>query len=224
MIIDEEDDDNDNYCDADDCLPTQFDHERGGPAAKWCEYIRDVCANRPWLEGVTEDSVRYFRRTLLPDRRTKNWSRRDLAAFSIYVQARKSGCGIAPKSMLSIAGCEMSKLRQLEHMFAEAIVDDSPAFYITQLAQSCDLTRREVIQVVKIAERLDGECFGCYPRTIAAALVLLHVSSRSGSGKKLNSLTFLAGKAQTSPNSIRNVMPQIRQLLPDTFHPDAYRA
>jgi hypothetical protein len=184
------------------------------------EFIKDICANHPWLSGVESDSIAYYRCRLLRDPRIRKYQRCDLATFAIYVQARKSGCGISPSSILNITGGDLSKLQKLENIFNNDVADDDPKFYIAELGIAYQLSGSDVAKLRKISDMLQGDCFGCYPRTIAAALLYLYIRSTN---KLKISLSSIARNCKLSPASIRAVLPTVCNTLPDNVFKHVFK-
>jgi hypothetical protein len=219
--------------DAVNCDWTQFDNDRFGTANTGSsseknatadrgdivavEFIRDVCANRPWLEGVTKDSVAHYRRlrrgisAAAGSDGCRRWRRMHLAAFAIYVQARQAGCGITPQLMHDMTGVDMSKLRTMERTFGGELNEDCPQYYLAEMGQYHNLSFRDLAKIRAAADRLGGECFGCYPRTIAVALVYLYVSAGQTAAAPL---TTFARSCQASPASIRSALARIAEEMP----------
>lgn len=181
----------------------------------WFEFIRRVCANQPWLDDLAQDSVDYFV-ALLRDARTLTIRRQDLAAFAIYRTARGAGSAMLPKLAASALGSDAKQLLRLEQLFPDQVVADDAEFHLASVSADFDLTRRDLVEIrAQVLAKLNGECFGRQPRTVAAAAVFVYVRHlRRPSCLRLSESATLAILCKNiSARSVRQAAAQICSVL-----------
>ena len=142
----------------------------------WFDFIKRICTNQPWLSGLSKESAHYFGK-LVRDPRTQTVRRQDLAAFAVYRMARGAGCAMLPKLVASALGSDAKRLLRFERLFPDQVADDDASFYLSDLCACYGLTRRDLVEMEsQVMKKLDGDCFGKQPRTIAAAALFLYVT------------------------------------------------
>ena len=198
----------------------------------WTEFILNTCANHPQLGKAANCPAQVISQyaKLVKDPRTKYYQRRDLAAYTIYIFSISEGSNLTLELLHSITGCDIKQVRKLEYLFEEEGVTENSLCHISQLCYLLHMTGKTEMILRSLLTKLDGNCFGKKPRTVAAALIylyhnteILNNSFKTSSGKYCprKQLQIFAHQCQISAISIQKVLPQLRAALPQNTFPIA---